>query len=322
MSARSIKGPQGNIPQFANTGVTEYQYWVIARNASQKASNPLYIGRAKTNGSGNIAVTFYSPLSMSDFTVVRATGDVNTSVPTGTGNYAVAIDTQASSACDSKHVCKVADTQEKLKSYTMPTASGKPGWYPILPMGVGGLILGGTGSTTSAINAAEATLNINQYNRIGLFQNNVAGLDHPVVFSQQCLASSPGAPLGQVCGSSDAGVRGNATILSGAYTAGVKGRFNFLTSNGKSHIITLVDSAPDRTLSAMGSNNRPSYDHNDAYIGCDSNCCQEAHTGIAFGAPVSISSYLANAGDGTAWKERLTATTKALQCRSRLPAQR
>jgi hypothetical protein len=160
------EGPQGNIPQFANTGATEYQYWVIARNASQKASNPLYIGRAKTNGSGNIAVTFYSPLSMSDFTIVRATGDVNTSVPTGTGNYAVAIDAQASSACDSNHLCRVADTQETLKSYTMPTASGKPGWFPILPMGVGGLILGGTGSTTSAINAAEATLNINQYNRI------------------------------------------------------------------------------------------------------------------------------------------------------------
>ena len=61
----------------------------------------------------------------------------------------------------------------------------------------------------------------------------------------------------------------------------------------------------------MGSNNRPSYDKNDAYIGCDSNYCQEAHTGIAIGAPVSISGYIANAGDGAAWKERLTATQKS-----------
>ena len=100
-------------------------------------------------------------------------------------------------------------------------------------------------------------------------------------------------------------------ILGGAYKTGIKGRLNFLTSNSKSHIITLVDSAPDRTLSAMGSNNRPSYDKNDAYIGCDSNYCQEAHTGIAIGAPVSISGYIANAGDGAAWKERLTATQKS-----------
>ena len=53
----SAGGPQGVVPLFANTGTTEYRYYVVANSATFGASNALYAGRALSNGSGNITVT-------------------------------------------------------------------------------------------------------------------------------------------------------------------------------------------------------------------------------------------------------------------------
>ena len=50
-------GPVGTTPQFANTGSTDYRYYVVAHHATFGASNPLYACNALTNGSGNIVVT-------------------------------------------------------------------------------------------------------------------------------------------------------------------------------------------------------------------------------------------------------------------------
>ncbi len=51
------EAPLGNVPQFANTGKTDYRYYIVARHAKYGPSNPLYAGRALTNGSGSITVT-------------------------------------------------------------------------------------------------------------------------------------------------------------------------------------------------------------------------------------------------------------------------
>ena len=83
----------------------------------------------------------------------------------------------------------------------------------------------------------------------------------------------------------------------------LKGRLNF-TSLGTApgHIMTLSDSDFQKTVATQ--NNRPTNDANDAYIGYDQGDGDPARIGISFGAPVSLSSYIANAGDGSNWLER------------------
>jgi hypothetical protein len=94
----------------------------------------------------------------------------------------------------------------------------------------------------------------------------------------------------------------------------VKGRLNFMQSPagslGPFHIITLVDSDPAKTLA--DAIHRPSNDDKDTYIGLDvpAGGASLSQSQLAFGAPVSVSNYIGNKGDGAAWKERLTASEK------------
>ena len=89
----------------------------------------------------------------------------------------------------------------------------------------------------------------------------------------------------------------------------LKGRLNFPTlGTGPGHIITLSDSNLQKTVATP--NNRPTNDANDAYIGYDQGDGNPSHIGISVGAPLSLSSYIGNVGDGTNWKERLTAILK------------
>ena len=80
--------------------------------------------------------------------------------------------------------------------------------------------------------------------------------------------------------------------------------------NSQSHIITLVDSNPAKTLAT--SLNRPLNDAADTYIGLDpaAGGVHEVWQQLAFGAPAAISSYIGNAGDNVSYLERLTAALK------------
>jgi len=96
----------------------------------------------------------------------------------------------------------------------------------------------------------------------------------------------------------------------GGKMKGMKGRLNFSTvGSGPGHIITLSDSNFQKTVATA--NNRPGNDANDAYIGYDQPDSSPANVGISLGAPKSLSSYIGNAGDGSGWKERLTAEKKS-----------
>jgi hypothetical protein len=77
------------------------------------------------------------------------------------------------------------------------------------------------------------------------------------------------------------------------------------------HIVTLVDSQPSLTQSTNGF--RPPASANDTWIGTDSpNGTSVAHGQLAFGAPVAITNYIAQTGDGihANWLERLTSKEK------------
>jgi hypothetical protein len=77
----------------------------------------------------------------------------------------------------------------------------------------------------------------------------------------------------------------------------------------KHHVITLVDSNPDKTHADP--RNRPQADAADTWIGLDNPTnTQLSDAQLAFGSPISISGYINNVGDGTSWLENLTATLK------------
>ena len=95
-----------------------------------------------------------------------------------------------------------------------------------------------------------------------------------------------------------------------------KGRLNFSTTPGAvlnpHHIITLIDSQPALTQATTGY--RPAASANDTWIGTDlpSSGAGLSAGQLAFGAPVSITNYIAQTGDGVHanWLERLSASLK------------
>ena len=132
--------------------------------------------------------------------------------------------------------------------------------------------------------------------------------------------ASPGGPT--ICMTSPASTPNEAAMLltDGAPAGGpiplTKGRLNFSLSPGEAitphHIITLIDSNSAATRATIGY--RPSASASDTWIGTDVNAggVNSASGQLAFGAPISITNYIAATGDGVHanWLERLSANVK------------
>ncbi len=312
-SAVKIDGgeaPTGAVPLFANTGTTDYRYYIVAQNTTYGASNPLYAGRALTNGSGNISVTTADIAGAATFDLLRvlAPTTAREQAPYGTGNYAVIAGVTRASAC-SNGVCTFTDTQAALTSYTVAV----PSYFPLLDYWPGNLVLGGNADSGSVLNAARAWLQTVPSNVVA-----VHGTAAPAVISTSCDSLAGWTPLWLSCYSAMAP---SALAEQGAFLLAVKpnadaglktnlkGRLNFPTlGTGPGHIITLSDSNFQKTIATA--NNRPTNDANDAFVGYDQGDGNPAHIGISLGAPVSLSNYIGNVGDGTNWLERLTAGLK------------
>ena len=300
--------PSGVIPQFANTGTTDYRYYIVPHHATYGAGNPLLAGHALTNGTGNIVVTTPDIAGASSFDLLRVTPNGMEQAPYGTGNFAVAGSVARSAAC-ANGVCTFTDTQAALQSYTVAT----PTYFPLLTYWPGNLVLGSASDGSSPLLTARAWIQ-NMPNSVVA----VAGTAEPSVISTNCDAVSGWTPVWMSCFSTMApssffqqgamllAVKPNADANG---TLNLKGRLNFSTlGSGPGHIMTLSDSNFQKTIATQ--NNRPTNDPNDAFIGYDTGDGNPAHIGISFGAPVSISNYIGNAGDGTSWLERLNSTLK------------
>jgi len=102
--------PAGAVPLFANTGSTDYRYYIVANNSTYGASNPLYAGRALTNGSGNITVTTADVAGATSFDLLRVTyfnlNNPREQAPYGTGSYAVATGVSRAAACLRRRDCR------------------------------------------------------------------------------------------------------------------------------------------------------------------------------------------------------------------------
>ena len=147
------EAPTGWIPRFASTGNTDYRYYIVARHAKFGASNPLYAGRALTNGAGNIVVTTADIAGASSFDLLRVTaiGGQRDQAPYGTGNFAVLTNVSRASVC-SNGMCTFTDPQAAPQSYTV----GVPTYFPLLDFWPGNLVLGANGDSGSVLASARA----------------------------------------------------------------------------------------------------------------------------------------------------------------------
>jgi hypothetical protein len=147
------EAPTGWLPRFASTGNTDYRYYIIARHPKFGGSNPLYAGRALTNGVGSIVVTTADIAGAASFDLLRVTaiGGQRDQAPYGTGNYAVLTNVSRSSVC-SNGVCTFTDTQAAPQSYAVAV----PTYFPLLDFWPGNLVLGSNGDSGSVLSGARA----------------------------------------------------------------------------------------------------------------------------------------------------------------------
>jgi hypothetical protein len=344
-SVKNSVGPVGSAPVFANTGTTQYNYYIVAHSSTGAGltSSAYLAGIALTNGTGSIPVVWpqFGTSGTITYDVIRSSGLANepapyTAVCTGgstTTCGSVATGLTAGSACStvgSANICSFPDTAStSTSSYTVATP---PSYYPALGNGTGaGVFWPGSvvvTQTTDSVGTSASPSGVH-FDRLG---DNVApaavnpvsqlvsswGTLIPKFFAQQCVNITGGAWLSCLENDNASSVPG-ATVLDegfpGAAATGLKGRViieqgpNFNGSVAGTHKITLVDSNSAKTLASTGM--RPSYDANDTYVGLDNGAATSASNAqLAFGAPVSISNYIGNAGDNTSFLERLTASAK------------
>ena len=306
LSAKTEMFAVGGQPSYVRTGSTHYVYWIVAKDSTHGPSVPLQSGYAYTNGTGNIVVSWPKIRGENiSYDVLRTEGEGKAfkGAPYGTGDFAVATSVPQCAG----EVCQVTDSQAPLKTYAV---SNNPSFQPILMFWPGSLILS-EGAYADLLNPP-----------VSIVSPIVSTLPNvPSVFADRCSWGTPGIYAvcfaGESAGNNQPRVVG--TIMQNGPRTGfpdenVKGRLNFMQSPagslGPFHIITLVDSDPAKTLADPI--HRPSNDDKDTYIGLDvpARGASLSQSQLAFGAPVSVSNYIGNKGDGTGWKERLTASEK------------
>ncbi len=331
---RGGEQPNGVMPIFANTGSTQYNYYVVVHDSTGGTSYPLYAGYALSNGSGSIRVQWphIAPLGTLTYDLIRMTPGTlatnNAVFPVQgacVGGSLTACGSVATNLAQcSGLICSYTDSASaSTSSYTIAT----PGYFPVLAFWPGGLVLNGNGSTAAGT-LPTAILDTDGGSTNSSAWISTAGFLRPTIYARQCSGGGQttygGAWVQCVEGDSHGngfpevgGFLLNSGPNTGGQWAGLKGRLNFVMSPGdavnQSHIITLVDSNPAKTLATAL--NRPPNDAADTYIGLDQgpggvlrNLAQ-----LAFGAPVAISSYIGNSGDNTNFLERLTASAKTFK---------
>ena len=341
----------GQLPVFANTGGTTYLYYAVIKDTTASTvSDPFLFGYANTNGSGNIVTTWPCITNGSDtitYDILRTTQAVNAPVPYGTAAYSIA----TSVAQGAGSVCTATDSNSTPSSYVVAQKTLNPNFTvkgALAPNGQaltfwpGGLIMTQGGANAGAIAFLDdyAPTLTNGTDIVSTAFSGTGGniADYPTVFAHKCEVNPiSGSPLLVSClanggGEATSGGTLNATILGfGIGASGgssiennLKGRLIFekgVGTNyaGPSHWITLADSNPFKTYSY--GNNRPPNDANDVFIGFDPTTSAALNAvPLAFGSPVSISNYIANAGNGSSWLERLTATAKTFTVPLTAPA--
>lgn len=246
---------------------------------------------------------------------MRITDTGGIPAPYGTGNYAVVTGLSQATAC-SGGLCSYTDTQTALTSYTVPAFWLNPTayWAPKLNLWPGGVVLSPTVNTDFNV-ANHPVAYTDLYSSPQVYITPVGGA-FPQVFASHCAHGTGfGGYVWPVClGSYYPQIQNR--IMAGLSAGGdpslqnVKGVLNLgsnAAANGPTHLITLFDRYPDKTA-AYGAGRAPN-DAGDTFLGIDS-VGTNSNVGLSLGSYYSISHYIGNNGDGSNWKERLTAALK------------
>jgi hypothetical protein len=315
----NIRG-NGNVAgayPIVGTGSTNYIYYVVAHDTTAGTSTPpLPVMYAKSNG-GAVTVSWPRIANGTDaftYDVLRVASASGTIAdPLSISPYTGGCPGGSTSAMGSVVVGQAQQSgfiQTFSDDTTVATTS-----YPTVPTGnyLGNITFWpGQSITTNAIVHSDFPLFVMQTGMLGNPTNDC-------MYAANGGAQSPSTTTA-VSTFWDAGnglVNHQALVLNdgpnnGSWGSNKRGRLNFGTSGGSSlnpgHIITLVDSNPLKTRAY--SLNRPPNSSNDTFIGLDSGNVGLASAQLTLGAPIAISQYISNIGDGASWLERLTATKK------------
>jgi hypothetical protein len=302
-------GPQGKLPQFANNGSTQYLYYAVIHDVTTNTvSAPYAFGTALSDGSSSINLSWPCVKSGTDaisYDILRDTPPAPVVVPYGPGNYAVAIGVPQGVG----PTCTTVDTNAPLQPYSVADAT----FSPLLFFWPGNLIL-----------SKGAVAYVDSYFGGALSSALTSTKSAPSIVAQTCQAGSDNSygPLYVSCASANpSGWLASSALLLQLGGPGasptennLKGRLIFempqyADISGPTHLITIVDSDPKKTAASMS--NRPPNDPADTFIGIDNPKPVYLNLGqLSFGAPVSISNYIDNVGDGTNWLERLISAMK------------
>jgi hypothetical protein len=310
--------------QTGGTGSTKYTYYIVANDGSAH-TNPMRVLDWSSTGSdspvvnwprvarGSDAITYdviriATPMSPGGWPLfVGGVSPYTGGCPGGSGGTCGSVATALSqaTACSGGLICTYTDTgSSSTSAYTINASN----WSPQLNFWPGMLVSSGQTVTTDR--------EMDPVVSVGNLGSN------PVQVAERCTGYGVAAPGGYtVCLQSITGAVANqtATFMGDNATsinpqAFTKGRLNFSGPTGSfvssHHIITLLDSQPQLTQATIGY--RPLASANDTYIGTDvgSSGTTSSVGRLSFGAPVAISNYIANTGDGTSWLERLTSKGK------------
>jgi len=321
-----LVGSGGAFPA-GGSGSTPYSYFIVANDTTAGTqTSPMQVLDWESTGSDAIPVRWPRVANGSDtilYDVIRMTTPSGTGIypyaggcPGGSGGTCgyVAHNLSQATACSGTLVCTYTDSgSSSTTAYTIKTGNyGGVGGY-------GGLLAFWPGAIV-AVNHS-VTVDLEQYPSVGVGLNG-----NPLQIAKQCSANGQTSPGGYTsCWASLADWSNEtATLLDdNSYLATAmtltKGRLNFSLAPFNSgsyfpahHIITLIDSQPALTRASV--NYRPLASANDVWIGTDnpSSTVGYSTSQLAFGAPVSITNYIAQTGDGihANWLERLSASLK------------
>src|SRR6266478_6552041 len=309
------------------SGWRRYSYFIIANDTTANTqTSPMQVLNWLSTGSDSIPVRWPRVAKGNDaitYDVIRITTPVGVGAiypyvggcPGGSGGtcgYVVQGLSQATA-------CNVAGVPTLVCTYT-DNGSSSTSAYTIKQANYGGSLNFWPGSVVAV--SRSITVDVETGNVVGVGLNGNA-----LQIANQCSsygAASSGAYTSCVGSLSPAGnsvKNQTATIMTDGPNSGggmslSKGRLNFSTTATSimqpHHIITLIDSQP--ALTQATSVYRPLASVYDTWIGTDVPSGGVGLTlgQLAFGAPVSITNYVAHTGDGITanWLERLSASLK------------
>ncbi|MBZ5613150.1 MAG: hypothetical protein LAO23_04005 [Acidobacteriia bacterium] len=304
-------GLSGGIPS-GGTGSTPYSYYIVANFGGPAQTYPMLILNWLSTGSDSIPVNWPRLPGAISYDVIRTTtpdathpAPYNRGCPGGSGGACGSVATAISqaSACSGGLVCTYTDTgSSTTAAYTVQRGNAAVNltFWP--------------GTLVSVNQTVTTDRELAPVVAVGLS-------DNPIQVTARCSGGGVASPGGYtICLESTTGSNPNqtatlmadGTVVGGAQSLS-KGRLNFSGPFGalisSHHIITLLDSQPALTQATTGY--RPLASTNDTWIGTDLGTSKAVTLGqLAFGAPVAISNYINNTGDGTNWLERLTSSLK------------